>query len=226
MPQGKSSNALNTSAARPPSEGRSSVSSLHNGSGLAAAVEKRLEARRMMGDIAEGRRVLAEENMHMEEMLSEEHHMVTNTDLAAILGDIFGNKSAILETRKPVERLSLRFKGLTSEAALVRHKPQGATTNADLTRQIVDHDKLLREATEKEHALSLANRVQRGLVPQDRAVDQLSRQPPSGKVNYAAMLEQQRDMADQCDVQRRIYHTMIKEYVKNSNLGDRFSGIL
>jgi hypothetical protein len=215
--------------ARPPSEGRSSnVSSQHNGSGLATAVEKRLETQRMMNDIAEGRRVLAEENGHMEEMLSEKHHMVTNVDLAAILSNAFVNKSAILETRKPVERLSLRFKGLTSEEAIVKALPQqqqGSSEGVE-TRAvaIVDHAKLLSEATAKEEALRRASLVRRGLIPQDSKKG--ASLPPSGKVNYAAMLEQQRDMAESCDVQRRIYHTMIKEYVKNSNLGDRFSGIL
>jgi hypothetical protein len=125
-----------------------------------------------------------------------------------------------------VERLSLRFKGLTSEAALVFKgskaplvPPEGSSSLV----AIVDHRKLLAEANAKEEALRTANLVKRGLIPQDGSRrDAQPKELASGKVNYGALLEQQREMAESCDVQRRIYHAMIKEYVKNTNLGDRF----
>lgn len=128
----------------------------------------------------------AEENEMMEEILAEEHRMVSNSDLSRIMGVVVGtgNESAILASRKPTSREML--------PSNTRRIGPGPSVSVIDTVEAANHNK-----------------------------------PSTGKVNYAVLLEQQKEVHDRNAIKHQTYSQMINSFVqKQQRLHERFSGIV
>lgn len=81
---------------------------------LVAAVQRNTTRERATRELKEGQRSLNTQNAMYEDILGEEHHMLTTSGMVDILRPDFftSENSAILQARKPVERLHLRQRTL------------------------------------------------------------------------------------------------------------------
>jgi hypothetical protein len=205
---------------RPGSQGSSSSSAAPNNgkSGIALAVALHKRTSDIIREIRAGQAALEEENKHMEEILSEEHHMVSNNDISHVLCNLFveQRRSAILAARRPVERRK-RFRKLCD---LPLRKPDPLETHQ---APVMEGDAAagLHKYLEKYSAMEDTRarlrhedaRLQRGVLPIPGP--RTSASPNYGKVNYSILLEQQRDMHSEIERNHVGYKQMVSRHIRN-----------
>lgn len=202
-------------------------------SGIGMAVLRTQQREQMLHEISDGHKVLAEENGHMEEMLSEDHHMVSNADVCEILRNQFVGlaQSSILANRKSPVRIPCRV-----QRQLLKGRP------VEQTESFLSEDEATRKVGEKRAIVGSL----RGLLPVASSVPQTSlpekhapQQQQPGKrearahgaspyiaplapvisntassINYRVMLEQQAEMNDRIKQQSGSYNELLREVVR------------
>lgn len=157
----------------------------------------------------------------MEDILSEEHRMMTNADVSAILSNMFVGRhaSSILSSRKPPVRLPFRqYKngGSSEVRALMEDTYSPVSTSrtqasaiAESTSNsiVIPTDDVLSNsiASRRSHVASI-----RGLTSHRPTKDT---RHEGGKVNYRVLLEQQSEEIQQIDRNSVAYREMVRSVV-------------
>jgi hypothetical protein len=189
----------------------------HQVSGLGLAVQRSQQRQELLRDIATGTAMLREENMHMEDILSEEHQMVTNADVSNILRNLFVGKhaSSILSSRKPPVRLPFRqYKngGSATARALMEDtlaSPTPLTTvggDAPINTVVIPTNEELGDtvAARRSHVAAI-----RGLATKQAR----DGRHEGGRVNYRVLLDQQDEEIRRIDRDSKAYREMVREVV-------------
>jgi hypothetical protein len=167
---------------------------------LAGIVEKNQAAHALLQETRKAVNYVNTENGMMEEILRERHRMLTNADLALIVGSVMVNKeggvnSSILAARRPPVIRS-------------RQRALGALAVRDAAADGAGEDADRRPALPTRSATP-SNRIS------------------TGRVNFAVLAEQQREMLQKTDDARYMYDRMIADFfTKQQSLSDRFADIL
>lgn len=208
------------------SQSASSVTSANHGahqvSGLGLAVQRSQQRLELLRDIASGTAALQEENAHMVDILSEEHRMVSNADVSAILCNMFVGRhaSSILSSRKPPVRLPFRQyknggsaaarKAMEDVLAPPAHEDSAPTlgdTRASSSNAIVipsDAELGSTVAARRSHVASI-----RGLSTRNAK----DKRHEGGRVNYRVLLEQQAEEISRIDRDSKDYREMVRSVV-------------
>lgn len=190
-------------------------------SGVGLAVLRSQQRLEMLRDITSGTAALREENAHMEDILSEEHHMVTNADVSAILCNMFVGKhaSSILSSRKPPTRLPFRqYKNGGSGAARALledvFSPGASTSRTQASGIAESTSNSIYIPTDEELGNSVASR--RSHVAAIRGLSNRQAKDArheGGRVNYKVLLEQQSEEIQKIDRNSVAYKEMVKAVV-------------
>ena len=182
----------------PSSSGAGTGSSRPQSSGLAHTVTQTRRWAQVLKDTTQAANYYNEENAIMESILSEEHSMVTNSDLGRMMKPLLvphgpdGKpvKTAILASAKPP----------------YRYRPGGGNS-------IIGGKKRTPSPSVEEGSLIERRERQLGRVS-------------TSKVNYASMLEEQDIMERSNRVKREAYERLLHDFVQSQQrLQDRFSGM-
>lgn len=217
MDSTKPLSALSADAtARRLSQTASSVTSMQRAtmSGIGAAVQRTAQREEMLRHIAEGTRTLREENGHMESILSEEHRMLSNEDVCAILNQQFVGitQSSLLASRKPPVRLPCRqhrtlLGGSRTVGGLLLQSGgggggEGGASAMELETQV--------QTERRRDAVATV----RGLQPSALPATTTPNAVPMGSVNYRVLLEQQQEMHQKMQAATTVYRDLVKEVVR------------
>lgn len=220
--------------------GGSSVTSHTTASnnGIALAVLRTQQRHQLLDEIEHGYQTLCTENRHMEDILSEEHHMVSNADVSVALSSMFVgvHNSSILTARKSPQRLPFRKSVIAARSAAAASASSAGDPQIKGSRMGALSPSLL-ESHSAEVAQTLNFAVQRsrqtqerGLVlPSSNGVIPKKGPPPlnCGSVNYKVLLEQQQELNSQILRDRVAYHHMVEDVVrKQSKIGEGIAGII
>jgi hypothetical protein len=174
----------------------------------------------MLRDISSGTAALREENAHMEDILSEEHHMVTNADVSAILCNMFVGKhaSSILSSRKPPVRLPFRqYKngGSSAARALMEDAFSPVSTSRTQASGVAEStSNSIVIPTDEELGSSVASR--RSHVAAIRGLSNRQTKDArheGGRVNYKVLLEQQSEEMQTIGKNSVAYKEMVRTVV-------------
>ena len=200
---------------------------------LAFIVDRNRATREMADETKAAVRYVTTENGMMEELLREKHRMLTNTDLAVIVGSVMQGKdggvnSSILAARRPPElrcrRLALGAHGLRSSST--SPAPGAVAQVADGTSRSTQRSasvSTLRASPavgDSPARVSLADHRQPSQRPPSNRI-------PTGRVNFQVLTAQQQVDLRRTEDSRKAYDRMINEFVsKQQGLSDRFADIL
>lgn len=194
-------------------------------SGIGAAVHRTALREEMLRSIAEGSRTLREENEHMEEILSEEHRMLSNEDVCGILNAQFVGvtQSALLASRKSPVRLPCRqhkilLSGTKTLSVFQGNGPETCSAEeGEGKRHMMPSSAVVEMAAAKQadHRRSAVATV-RGLQPAASTVAaNLPVHVGTGSVNYRVILEQQQEMHAKMERDASGYQDLVREALRN-----------
>uniref|UniRef100_A0A7S1Q7K2 Uncharacterized protein n=1 Tax=Neobodo designis TaxID=312471 RepID=A0A7S1Q7K2_NEODS len=203
---------------------------------LAFIVERNRATHEMASETKAAVKYVTTENGMMEEILREKHRMLTNNDLAVIVGSVMHSKdgalnSSILAARRPPDmkcrKLALGAHAMLSRtptpdpgAALAR--VAGASVESSSMQRMSPAQRLRASAgtADSPARISLAEHQLPGQRPPSNRI-------PTGRVNFEVLTSQQQVELRKTEESRRTYDRMINEFVsKQQGLSDRFADIL
>ena len=190
--------------------------------GLSAAVAHQNELIAQQRLLIAARRSIAEENAHMEEILSEEHHMLSNADLSTLLVDLFGGieSSSVLKSRKPVvsrrraDPLAVARTAQSMVSVVTRPMDDPEEESSPLKQQQSLqqlHDQSLAVEQQLKHTRRVQQQVD--ILDQNTLGTVIKTRAPA-RANYAVMLSEQREALERMTLQRAQYSRDIKEFHK------------